>query len=89
MSKHLQNALKAFKEQMEGTDCPPCFSKEEYEVWVGLEELAPTVPVRRFVCRDCSIPHQKDMVKANKCFLRQWDSDIEGFTLIPVESVCD
>jgi hypothetical protein len=89
MSKILQAALTAFTEQMDGVDRPPCFTKEEYEVWVQYENEAPTLPIRRFVCRDCSIPHQREMVKRNKCFLRQWDSEIEGFVLIPVSKIAD
>jgi hypothetical protein len=89
MAKALQDAIEAFTEQMDGADRPPCFTKAEYEVWLRYETDAPTLPIRRFVCRDCSIPHQREMVKRNKCFLRQWDDEIEGFVLIPVSKIVD
>ena len=89
MSKVLQDAINAFTEYMGDNETPACFSKEEYKIWCGLEAESPTVPVRRFICRDCSIPHQRQMVKENKCFLRQWDSEIEGFQLIPVGKIID
>jgi len=89
MAKALQDAIEAFMEQMDGVDRPPCFTKEEYEVWVRYEAEAPTLPIRRLVCRDCTKDHQRQMVRENKCFLRRWDDEIEGFVLIPVSKIAD
>lgn len=89
MAKALQEAVAAFNEYMEDNECPPCFSKDEYRIWQVLERDAPTVPVRGFICRDCSETHQKAMIKENRCFLRKWDDTIEGFRVIPVGKVID
>jgi len=89
MAKALQDAIQAFTEQMDGVDRPPCFTKEEYEVWVQYENEAPTLPIRRLVCRDCNKDYQRQMVRENRCFLRRWDDEIEGFVLIPVSKIAD
>jgi hypothetical protein len=89
MAKALQDAIEAFTEQMDGADRPPCFTKAEYEVWVQYEKEAPTLPIRRLVCRDCNKDYQRQMVRENRCFLRRWDDEIEGFVLIPVSKIAD
>ena len=89
MSKVLQQALQAHAEYFEVNEAPLCFTEKEWSAWKVHEGEAPTLPVRRFICRDCSIPYQREMVKQNKCFMRQWDSDIEGFTLIDISKVVD
>ena len=89
MSKVLQQALQAHAEFFEVNESPLCFTESEWEAWKKHEQEAPTLPVRRFICRDCSISYQREQVKQNKCFMRQWDSEIEGFTLIDISKIVD
>mgnify|MGYP003346578636 CR=1 FL=1 len=89
MSRVLQAALAAHEEFFESNESPLCLSKAEWAAWKHHEEEAKTLPVRRFICRDCSIPYQREMVKQNKCFMRQWDSEIEGFKLIDISKIVD
>ena len=89
MAHILQAALQAHKEYFEVNDSPLCFTEKEWKTWQLHEEEAPTLPVRRFICRDCSVAYQREMVKQNKCFMRQWDSEIEGFTLIDLSKIVD
>ena len=89
MSRVLQDALNAFSEYMGDNETPACFSKEEYKIWCGLEAEAPTLPVRRFICRDCNPEYSKQMIRENRCFMRVWNAEIEGFDRIPVEKIAD
>jgi len=66
MSK-LDIAAENFIRSMEGREYPLCFSKKEFESWSMLEDESKTKPVRKFVCRDCTLPFQARMVSENRC----------------------
>jgi hypothetical protein len=67
MAKLLQIAINRFQEHMSDREYPACFSEEEFRAWKLHEEELPTLPIRNFTCRDCTVPYQKKMVKENRC----------------------
>ena len=71
MSKALQEAVIRFSNHMKDRDYPDCFTKEKYEAWKVTEQEIPTVPIRYFTCRDCSIQYKKQMVDQNRCCLKE------------------
>jgi hypothetical protein len=68
MAKVLQKALANFLEHRESHEIPSCFTIKEYREWSALEDELPTLPVRKFVCRDCTASHQAMMTKSHRCF---------------------
>lgn len=68
--KILQEAVSSFKTRIVDYDYPPCFeSQEQFQAWSALEAEAPTMPIRQFVCRDCSSCYQKEMTEQNRCLI--------------------
>lgn len=68
MARALQSALKNFREYMRENETPSCFSNEEFQAWKVHEEEIKTLPIRSFVCRDCTVPYQKEMLAQGRCF---------------------
>jgi hypothetical protein len=68
MAKALQIALKNFTEHMRENDTPACFTTEEFRAWKLHEEEMKTLPLRSFICRDCTVVYQKEMLAQGRCF---------------------
>lgn len=71
MAHALQEAIHAYTQYMGENDVPPCFTRGEYQGWIKLEEEAKTLPIRRFVCRDCDRRHQLKMIDEGKCIIHK------------------
>jgi hypothetical protein len=67
MAKVLQDAIRNFSEHMQARDHPACFTEKEYIAWKKHEIDMPTVPIRGFVCRDCSPEYQRRMTLEGRC----------------------
>ena len=68
--KVLQAAVEQYQSYNDKNERPPCFnSSEDYIIWSKLEDLSPTQPIRKFVCRDCTRSYQKQMIKKNRCII--------------------
>lgn len=66
--KVLQEAIENHTRSMKGREFPLCFeSKKQYNKWLTHEVEANTVPVRRFICRDCSPEYKQRMVQESRC----------------------
>jgi len=67
MAKALQQALKNYREHMEGREFPACATEAEFDAWKLHERELPTQPIRQFFCRDCSPAYKLQMVKEGRC----------------------
>ena len=68
MARALQQALSNFTEHMRENETPACFTTEEFRAWKLHEEEIKTLPLRAFVCRDCTVVYQKEMLAQGRCF---------------------
>lgn len=68
MSKSLQLAINNWKQDREENIIPRCFSEEDWNAWVAIEEITVhTQPIRQFGCRDCTTKYQKKMTDLGNC----------------------
>lgn len=67
MAKALQVALKNYREHMQDRKRPACFPEEDWAAWTIHEAEIPTLPIRRFACRDCTHVYQKEMRIQGRC----------------------
>ena len=75
MAKALQLAIARYTEYMGENETPPCFSREEYSAWLRHEQEIKTLPIRAWVCRDCTKQFQYEMKGVKKCIIP--DIDVE------------
>jgi len=68
MAKVLQVAVSNFIDHMKDREFPACFTENEFADWMVHEEEMKTVPIRRFVCRDCTSSYQSKMIAEGRCF---------------------
>lgn len=72
--KQLTVAVKNFRTATRDVKFPLCFENEiEYLFWLDGEKEVPTQPIRKFICRDCTLSYQKEMIAQNRCFNSEID----------------
>lgn len=66
--KVLQDAIENLNRSMTVQKFPLCFeNQKQYNKWLTHEVEANTVPIRRFICRDCSPEYKQRMVQESRC----------------------
>lgn len=67
MAKVLQTAIGNYIAHMESRNHPACMTEKEFQAWRLHEKEIPTLPIREWVCRDCTPSYQARMAAQDLC----------------------